>query len=110
MNNSHFKIIDTEETRDLPNIVPVGEFLLGRLRDLSSYDRIILPNDVQAYPYYEVLAVGDAVTKFKVGDRVMVHPGNTQGINQHDPRFIFKEVGVFAVLPKEDIDSGVIGV
>lgn len=95
-------LIQTNENRTghpLPGVTPIGFHLLGQLSDAIERPRdILLPTDVLEYPCMLVLKVGDKVTLFKPGDKVLVRSEHLQGLRQGDLRFCFLEDKVFAVM------------
>lgn len=74
-------------------IKPSLKHLLVRICDLSDPSTgLVLPDDVRTNPYGEVLAVGDDITHYAVGDKLLFLPNGIIEFQQEGERvFIINE-------------------
>lgn len=85
-------------------VIPFAE---GVVVKMNSYDKvrgILMPEKMEKDMELEVIAIGSAVTKVKIGDRVVIHPMNVLFLKNWldvDPKTgICKEQDIAAIIQK----------
>lgn len=84
-------------------IQPTYNYLLVQLHDERETD-LVLPDSVAPLlPYGEVIAIGDEVTKFSVGDKVLFQPNFAIGVSGEEKLLLVNASQIMAFYVVDEV-------